>query len=552
MRFALAAILLAPAAALAQSATFTLQSSDATGTPPQIFVGKANCATQVLHFNWDVSIGHPAVGEVVNIVKARSSGTCSSTTTPTAPDTIEQAPSQAETGNDAVVAEVMILDKTDAGMAGGCDNTTVSSVTPYTTFYCVQLTSSSLLSGAQVSAQFIQVNFATAPPTPPTGVTVNGGDQHLRINWSAGNASENIASYDVHVLAAGDTLDTSTPAGHVSAQTNSDVSHTDSGASLQNNVAYSVLIIANDAYGNVSGASDPVTGMPVAVLDFYNLYRNEGGGAEGHGGCTSSGATWIVLLGLAAALWARRKHGGAALLLLLGLLVPAAARAEEHPARRLLVGLKVDRYDPKVDSEAGLSGTPYHEIFGPRAPLRYQLEVDWEVAHPFGTFLLGATLGFWQNYGKGLVADSAGNPIVPHTPSSDTALLDVMPLGAIATYRFDLLADRWPRFPLIPYVQAGLMRALWASFSGTGSVSKDNIRGGRGSGWTYGYTTALGVAVSLDAIDPPLAREAYVDTGIQRTSVFAEYGWTYLDDFSKSGTLILSDHAWRFGVSVEF
>ena len=41
-------------------------------------------------------------------------------------------------------------------------------------------------------------------------------------------------------------------------------------------------------------------------------------------------------------------------------------------------------------------------------------------------------------------------------------------------------------------------------------------------------------------------------TGIQRTSLFAEYGWTRLDDFHKSGTLILSDRAWRFGLSVEF
>jgi len=60
------------------------------------------------------------------------------------------------------------------------------------------------------------------------------------------------------------------------------------------------------------------------------------------------------------------------------------------------------------------------------------------------------------------------------------------------------------------------------------------------------------VAVDLGAIDESLAREAYVGTGIQRTSLFAEYGWTRLNDFGKSGALILSDRAWRFGVSVEF
>jgi hypothetical protein len=60
------------------------------------------------------------------------------------------------------------------------------------------------------------------------------------------------------------------------------------------------------------------------------------------------------------------------------------------------------------------------------------------------------------------------------------------------------------------------------------------------------------VALDLSAIDLELAREAYTSTGIQRTSLFAEYGWTKLSDFGRSGALILSDRAWRFGVSVEF
>ena len=543
----LAAILLAQAISV-----LSLTSSEATGNPPQIYVGKTACATETLHFSWTLSSDPTGTGQTVNIVHARSAGTCSSTTAIAAPDTTNAAPSQTITGSDSVAADKMILDQTDAGMAGGCDNTTTTSAAPYVTYYCVQVLGNSLFSGTQVSAASIAVNFATAPPTPPASVVAEGGDQHLRVNWAAGNTAENIAYYDVHVLAAGDTLDTSKYSQRVNAQTNADVSQTDTGASLQNNVDYTVQVVATDVYGNVSDVSSAATGTPVAVLDFYGLYRNEGGGAEGHGGCTSSGATWIVLLGLAAGLWARRKKAGAALLLLFSLLVPAVARADDRPPRRILVGFKVDRYDPKVDSEAGLTGAPYHEIFGPRAPLRYQLEVDWEVAHPFGSLLVGVTAGFWQNYGKGLVADAAGHPVVPHTQSSDTALLDVLPLGAIVTYRFDLLADRWPRFPFIPYAQAGLMRALWASFAGNGNVSQDKSSGARGSGWSYGYTTALGVAFSLDAIDPPLAREAYMDTGIQRSAVFAEYGWTHLDDFGKSGTLILSDRAWRFGLSVEF
>jgi hypothetical protein len=136
-------------------------------------------------------------------------------------------------------------------------------------------------------------------------------------------------------------------------------------------------------------------------------------------------------------------------------------------------------------------------------------------------------------------------------PSGDRARLDVVPFGAIVTYRFDWLADRYRWLPVIPYAQAGLQAALWTSYSGAGNVSKPPA-GGRGSGWSYGYTAALGVAIDLGSIDASLAREAYLGAGIQRTSVFAEYGWTRLNDFGKSGTLILSDRAWRFGISLEF
>ena len=549
----LALAVLVPLAVVAQSTTFTLGASEASGTPPQIYVGKSNCGSQTLHFNWDVSSGHPATGEQVVVLRSVSVADCNSTTLGTN-DKLSPNQPQTESATEAVAAQDMILDSSDAGLLNGCGNTDRKSSNPYTTYFCVQLKSTSITTGTQLVAQDIPVNFAMAPPTAPTQVDPQGGDQHLRIDWSPGDSSESISYYDVHVLAAGDTLDTSVYADRVNSQTNSDVSHTDKGAQLQNDVDYQVIIIATDKYGNVSGPSTAVTGTPVAVLDFYRLYRFEGGGAGGGGGCSSAGTgTWVVLLGLAGVLLRRKK--GRAALLAAALLAPAARAAStsaDSPPRRLLVGLKIDRYDPKVDSEPGLTGSPYHQIFGDRAPLRYQVEVDWEIAHPFGSLLLGVTVGFWQNFGKGLVADASGVPLTPPTRSTDTALLDVIPLGIIGTYRFDWLADRWARFPIIPYAQVGLMRALWVALNGTGSVSKDSARNGRGSGWTSGYTTALGVALSLNALDPELAREAYLDTGIQRTSVFAEYGWTYLNNFNKSGALILSDHAWRFGLSVEF
>jgi uncharacterized protein (TIGR03382 family) len=295
-----------------------------------------------------------------------------------------------------------------------------------------------------------------------------------------------------------------------------------------------------------------VDSAPVPIEDFYGHYRASGGRDPGGGGCSSGGTGFLAALaGLAVLLRKRRAAAGAALLAVLAA-VPAAQAADwtgqNRPPRFLLVAFKVDRYDPKIDSEAGLNGaTPYHDIFHGKAPARYQLEIDWEAAHPFGSILLGVTGGFWQNYGHGLNKSDPAKPVV----SADTTNLDIAPFGAVVTYRFDELADRVRWLPIIPYAQAGLMAALWSSFNGRGDVST-RPGGGRGSGWSYGYTTAVGVALSLDAIDARLAREAFIDMGIQRTSAFAEYGWTHLDDFRKGGTMILSDRAWRFGVSVEF
>lgn len=547
----LAAALIVPLAVFAQSAVFTLTSPDAISG--QIYVGASNCGSKVITFNWDLGVGQPAAGSTALGYYASTSGECNNASAPTGTDRQVNVP-QVETSTLQDSASNAIVDQSDAGLAGGCSNTTRSSANPYTTYFCLQLRNSAI-TGTTVSSLNIPINFATAPPTPPTSVTAEGGDTHLRVDWQQGNTAEKIQTYDVHVLAQGQTFDTSKFSQRVTAQTNASVDHTDTGAALQNNVPYTVQVVANDFYGNVSAPSTPITGTPVKVLDFYGIYRNEGGGATGGHGCSSAGGeTWAVLLGLSAALAMRRKRAApfVAALALLGPLAARAADSTDLPPRKLLFAFKIDRYDPKVDSEPGLTGSPYHTIFGTRAPLRYQLEGDWEIAHPFGTFLLGATVGFWQNYGKGVVADASGNPVQPLQRSSDTALLNVFPIGVIATYRFDWLADRYLRFPLIPYAQVGLMEALWVAKNGNGDVSNGGTAGGRGSGWTRGYTTALGFAFNLNAIDPDVAREAYTDIGIQRTSLFAEYGWTYLSNFHQRGALILSDHAWRFGLALEF
>ncbi|OLD45269.1 MAG: hypothetical protein AUI48_13565 [Chloroflexi bacterium 13_1_40CM_2_68_14] len=536
---------LAPAFALAlASFTAGAVSLQVNNSSAGVLVGSSNCKTMQLIATWNLGVAPIPGSEQVKLLGSRDPASC--TTNPSSPTPqINRSETVTQTGADTVSANQMAL--TDGGI-GGCDDPAIvnaTSANPVTNVLCVQYLALGGLSSASVT-----VSYALAKPTPPQGLGISPGDSHLRVSWSAGNSAETIANYDVHVVPEGTASDGGV-ADRVTG-TNANIDHTDNGSALQNDAGYTVTVVARDTYGNVSDPSLPVVGFPVFSADFYDHYRDLGGSAEGGHGCATGGASaWIAAVAIALALLLRRRRGarnGAALIAVFALLGPAA-RAEERRPRRFLVGFKMDRYDPKVDSEPGLTGTPYHDVFGPRAPPRYQLEFDWEVAHPFGSVLVGVTAGFWQNYGKTIVPGSTPGNV---QQAQDTTTLNIFPFGLIATYRFDWLADRWERFPFIPYAQAGLMRALWVSYNGRGAVSSDAQRGGRGSGWTNGYTTALGIALNLNALDVELAREAYVDTGIQRASLFAEYGWTYLSDFHQGGTLILSDHAWRFGVAVEF
>jgi uncharacterized protein (TIGR03382 family) len=543
---ALAAAALMPLPAGAITLTVNGSSSD-------VLVGGANCKTLQLAATWDLQT-IPTGNDRVRLLGARSgSGVCGTTNATTLPDQtfIDRTPT-AQTESTTIPAQTMVLSTADGGVLP-CDDPDValrSSANPLNNTLCVQHVVNSVVGGTTFTTASVHVKYALAPPFPPRNIVITPGDSHLKLAWSKGDEAETIASYDVYVVPEGGISDAG-PVQNVTSPS-ADVTKTDDGQPLMNDAGYAITLVAKDTYGNISEPSLDAIGTPVASADFYNHYRDLGGSAQGGGGCSTGGASaFIAAAALALALLLRRRpkaRNGAALIALFALLAPAARAADRRPPR-FLIGFKIDRYDPKVDSEPGLSGTPYHDVFGPRAPLRYQLEFDWEVAHPFGSLLIGATAGYWQNFGKAILRNSA-----PGTPqrSGDTALLDVIPFGLIATYRFDWLADRWARFPFIPYAQVGLMRALWASFNGTGGVSFDRVNGGRGSGWTNGYTTALGIAINLNAVDLELAREAYMSTGIQRTSLFAEYGWTYLSGFNKRGSLILSDRAWRFGLAVEF
>jgi hypothetical protein len=550
--------LLLPAAAFAQTITSSYQTTSPSGTI-SVNIGRTLCqGSRQIDFRVDyTSTGSvPTAGtDTVAFYITTDASICSDATKD--PPGVANVVPTSQLGQFVINTSYTVAELV-AGLPNGCNDLSKTAASPFTAFFCARRKTNAL-TGTTLLQASLPVNFALKPPNPPSAPTAVEGDQHLRASWTSNDTGDR--TYDIFVVPrpAGDagappSIDPAVVGPVVTnlQQTSVDVTNASGGATLQNNQTYDLYVRSVDAFGNASVPSGPGSGTPFLVEDFYRHYRAEGGSDSGGGGCSTGDMGFLAGIAAIMAVLLRKRRLRAAPFLVALLCVVPAARAEDwtgqnRPPRFLLVAFKMDRYDPQIDSEKGLAGqTPYRDIFHGRAPARYQLEGDWEAAHPFGSLLLGVTGGFWQNYAHGLDTRTA-----PPSVSPDTTNLDIAPFGAVITYRFDELADNVRWLPFIPYAQAGLMAALWSSFNGRGDVST-RPGGGRGSGWSYGYTTALGVAVSLDAIDAGLAREAFIDIGLQRTAVFAEYAWTRLDDFQKGGKMILSDRAWRFGVSVEF
>src|SRR5215813_11000788 len=430
-------------------------------TTQGILVGASNCNTLTLTARWDLQVTPISTDRVRLLGAASGSGACGTTNSLTAPDLsfFDQTNNLNQTGAVSVSASQMALLSCDAGVpVSPCVDPNLlsrSSANPLSNTMCVQYIQNSVLNGNSLTTASVPVKFALAQPFPPENVVITPGDSHLKIAWSKGDPGEDIATYDIHVVPEGSAP--GTPVANTSS-TNVDVSTTDFGQHLQNDAGYTITIVANDTYGNISEPSDEQTGTPVASADFYNHYRDLGGASPG--GCSSGGGPALIAAGaLALALLLRRRskaRNGAALIALVALFAPGARAEDTQRPIRFLLGLKLDRYDPRVDSQPGLTGQPYHDVFRGRAPGRFQIEFDYVVAHPFGAIMVGVTAGFWQNIGKAILRSSPpGSP----QQSGDTTLLNVFPFGLIATWRFDWLQEQWRRAPVIPYAPVGLMQA---------------------------------------------------------------------------------------------
>jgi len=214
-------------------------------------------------------------------------------------------------------------------------------------------------------------------------------------------------------------------------------------------------------------------------------------------------------------------------------------RSPQHWA----IELRFGPYLPEIDSEfAGAENPPYQTYFGNKPKVMFQLEVDYQFTHVFGSAAVGLQAGYFSKSGK--AKDIKGEP------SGDSTTLLVVPLAVQLVYRMDEAALRLD-IPLVPYVKAGLSYSMWRITDANGDTARSES-GQAGKGGTPGWQAAAGIALLLDFIDPASARALDAETGVNHTYVFAEVARYEASGLGRKKALHLGDTTWVVGLMFEF
>ncbi len=223
-------------------------------------------------------------------------------------------------------------------------------------------------------------------------------------------------------------------------------------------------------------------------------------------------------------------------------------RAVLDPDSHVAVEIRFGPYRPNVDSEPGLTGAPYQDIFGSARRYMIGAEVDWEFLHLAHVGSIGA--GGWFGYTR--ATGSAIFVTGPHIgdTSAEDATLSVRSMAALLVARLDVLA-RETRIPLVPYGKFGVGTALWTSENGIGTSRYPAVTGTLGRGHTNGLVYAGGVMFLLDALDRQTAKTFRNQQGVNHTYLFAEWTVTAFTGLGQTSAMRLGDSTWNLGFAFE-
>ncbi len=203
-------------------------------------------------------------------------------------------------------------------------------------------------------------------------------------------------------------------------------------------------------------------------------------------------------------------------------------------------------YRPNVDSENGLTGTPFRDIYGKGSNMLVEFGLDAQVFRGFGSIMVGGSVGCVQYVGKART-ESGGI-------SSDTTILNLLPMRLTVGYHFDKLYD-WFEIPLVPYVAGGLDYYVWWVLDGVGNIAsfEDDAGGSHSAkGGIFGAHFSAGMKLLLDVLDREAATNLQEEVGVINTFFFAEWTSAWVDGFGAEGKMNVGDETFMFGLMMEY
>jgi hypothetical protein len=178
--------------------------------------------------------------------------------------------------------------------------------------------------------------------------------------------------------------------------------------------------------------------------------------------------------------------------------------------------------------------------------LLVEAEIERQLWQRHGSVAIGFSLGYGEKFGR---------TIAEGVTTSEATSLRVIPMRALAVYRWDYASIRWG-VPLVPYVKAGFQLVHWWTSKGTGTEIADGIPG---KGFSFGLVGTAGIAFQLDILDRRLARDFDTGMGVNHTYLFGEYNIAEVNNFGAkqddgvtAAALDLSARYFMFGLGFEF
>jgi len=229
--------------------------------------------------------------------------------------------------------------------------------------------------------------------------------------------------------------------------------------------------------------------------------------------------------------------------------------------QRFAAEVKLGPYLPDVDRKyQGEGFGPYATIFGetdgegvvndePRSSVMPVLAFDWQFFYLGGPLGLGTQVSFFRDTASAILSNPTDEDETIRS-AADQVTFSALPISALVSYRFSLLADR-VKVPLIPYAEVGPTYAFWWARDGRGNIARDD-EGDRGSGGVWGFTFNAGLMLRLDFIERGTAKKLDQTTGINHTYLVGEFAWNRLDNFGLGNSISVGDVTWFAGLGIEF